>query len=108
LAAAKGSLSGFSLVLVCEWLTASSPLLERHLGWAITDFDAFHEKENGGLKDYALVKEAFGAEWKTALAAHNALDGALYKHAMGVAANHLRRFGLAPPSAAAVAGNGGS
>mmetsp|Transcript_56690 Transcript_56690/g.111966 ORF Transcript_56690/g.111966 Transcript_56690/m.111966 type:complete len:482 (+) Transcript_56690:135-1580(+) len=100
LAAAQRSLSAFSLVLVCEWLASSSPVLAKHLGWAITDFDAFHEKENGGLKDYGLVKAAFGNDWRAALASpsHNALDVALYAHAKTLAAQQLRRVGATPPS----------
>ena len=47
---AARSLDFFSVLLVAEWLAASAPLLKRHLGWAITDFEAFHEKENAALK----------------------------------------------------------
>jgi len=98
LARAKETLEfGFSLVLICEWLDHSAPLLERHLGWAITDFGAFHLKENSGLKDYGLVKRSYGAEWKAKLAEENILDVRLYAQAQVMAADRLARFGLKPP-----------
>jgi len=50
LSAAQRALGAFSVVLICEWLGGSAGLLERHLGWRVTDFEAFHEKKNTGLK----------------------------------------------------------
>lgn len=98
LAGAKRSLDSFSLVLICEWLDQSAVLLEKKLGWDITDFDAFHLKENSGLKDYNLVKMVYGVEWKDALKVENALDLELYIYATAIAQAQLSQYGVEIPN----------
>jgi hypothetical protein len=95
--AAANTLESFSVLLICEWLPASAPLLARHLGWAITDFTLFHEKENTVHKDLSLMQAAFGDEWRAALTVLNSLDVKLFDAAQKLAADQLRRFGIKPP-----------
>lgn len=98
LAGAKRSLDSFSLVLICEWLGDSADILERKFGWDITDFDAFHLKENSGLKDYNLVKMVYGTEWKEALKVENAIDVELYSYATSIASAQLTQYGMSRPN----------
>lgn len=100
LAGAKRSLDSFSVVLICEWLGDSSELLEKKLGWDITDFRAFHLKENSGLRDYNLVKMSYGADWSKALAEENALDVELYEYAKSIAVTQLQQHNVKLPSGA--------
>jgi predicted secreted acid phosphatase len=100
LAGAKRSLDSFSLILICEWLTESAELLEKKLGWEITDFDAFHLKENGGLKDYNLVKVVYGVNWRQSLGEENALDIELYDHAKVLAVAELKKYHVHLPKGA--------
>lgn len=96
---AKHRLSLFTVVLICEWLDKSAELLQRQLGWPITDFEAFHEKENSGLKDYSYLTD-WHPEWRIQLQDQNDLDVDLYGHAQLLARKQLKRFGLesaAPP-----------
>jgi hypothetical protein len=95
--AAAHTLESFSVLLICEWLPASAPLLARHLGWAITDFTLFHEKENTVHKDLSLMQAAFGDEWRATLTVLNSLDVKLFDAAQKLAADQLRRFGIKPP-----------
>jgi len=86
----------FSLVLICEWLSSSAKVLEKRLGWKITDFNAFHEKENSAQKDYRLL-QAWDPDWKEALARLNAYDLQLYASGQRIAARQLQEVGLKPP-----------
>jgi len=90
---AKRTLKQFSIVLITEWMEASAPLLREHLDWAITDFGAFHEKENKMLKDFALL-ETWDPDWKARLASLNKLDVSFYKHAQDVSKAQLAGYGI--------------
>jgi len=95
---AAKTLEVFSVILICEWLPTSAPLLVRHLGWSITDFALFFEKENNARKDYSLIEADFGNDWRAVLNALNALDIKLFEIAQRMAADQLRQFSIDPPS----------
>jgi hypothetical protein len=95
---AANTLHVFSVILICEWLPTSAPLLARHLGWTITDFALFVEKENNARKDYSLIAADFGSDWRAVLKALNSLDVELYSIAQHMAADQLLQFGIEPPS----------
>jgi len=97
LVAASNTLETFSVILICEWLSETAELLYLKLGWKINDFNSFHLKENSGLKDYNLIKMAYGNNWKLSLTDENILDISLYKHAKRVATKQLEMYNIPIP-----------
>lgn len=96
LAIATVILRHFSIILVCEWLDNTAALLALHLGWAITDFKGFHEKENSALKDYGVLS-SWDGDWRIKLQHMNSFDALVYEKAQGMASKQLEAAGLELP-----------
>ena len=78
----------FSLVLLTERLGDFGPLVQRTLGWAASDFDAFRAKANPA-PDTKLL-EAWRSDWSAEIARRMPLDGAFYAYAAELAEARLR------------------
>jgi hypothetical protein len=93
LSIATVTLRHFSIILICEWLDKTAAILALHLGWTITDFNGFHEKENSALKDYGVLSSWDGG-WRVRLQHMNSFDLLVYEKAQGLALKQLEAVGV--------------
>ena len=73
----------FSVILLTEKLNDFGPLVQRTLGWASSDFDAFRAKRNPAPNLKLL--EAWRQDWNEEIARRMPLDRDFYAYAAGLA-----------------------
>ena len=77
----------FSVILLTEKLNDFGPLVQRTLGWASSDFDAFRAKRNPAPNLKLL--EAWRQDWNEEIALRMPLDRDFYAYAAGLAEERM-------------------
>ena len=78
----------FSVILLTEKLNDFGPLVQRTLGWASSDFDAFRAKRNPAPNLKLL--EAWRQDWNEEIARRMPLDRDFYAYAAGLAEARMK------------------